>query len=143
MAKGFPDYFGQSVWPKYGTIIAVPVNVAVVGAANTVITQMTGQGVLTYLDFVVHSLVPADTAEVWVTIDGAIFQQDGLLSFHSWGHHVGSRLLIVARYASIADGYYILELSHDVPFRTSVVASLLTFAGENLTINGRSEYYLV
>jgi len=143
MAKGFPDYFGQSIWPKYGTMVADPLNVPVVGIANTVITQRTGQGVLTYFDAVIHSLVPLDTSEIHVDIDGQIFQEDAMESFHSWGHHVGSRLIVVARYASIATGYYILELSHDVPFHTSINIHLLTFIGENLTVNSRAEYYLV
>ena len=86
MAKGYPDFYGFSIWPKYGAVMTDNVigGVAVDGA-DTLVHLLVGKGRITGGVFRLRWC--ADWRFVWpiITVDGNILTPEiGVPGFITW-----------------------------------------------------------
>ena len=128
MAKGYPDYFGQSIWPKYGTLLWDHAAFNIPVPATTILYEKIFSGVLAYLELKIvdHSNLSDPYFSVYV--DGSKIHSITLLQMVAEGAHPGSHAPLVCRYAerAIVNYFYTIELGHDIPFRTSIKIDALT-----------------
>lgn len=69
MARGYPDYFGRSIWPKYGTGL-VYANGFTIDAGDTATPlDLSLPGVLTYFKLVLSDTVAMPDVEVKLYLD--------------------------------------------------------------------------
>jgi len=72
MAHGYPDYFGQSVWPKYGEPVSTDETFTVTAGTSEDVLDLTCQGVLYFLLIHVWTTAALYNLYVKVTIDGTV-----------------------------------------------------------------------
>lgn len=128
MAKGYPDYFGQSIWPKYGTLLYEHSSFNIIVPATTILYEKISQGVLGYAEIRITDHSNLSDPYFSVYIDGSKMHSITLLQLIEQGALPGSHAPLVCRYAnkSTLDFEYTVELGHDLPFRTSIKIDVLT-----------------
>ena len=143
MSKGYPDYFGQSIWPKYGGMINDNGNFDIIGLDTVVLTSYTGQGVLVFLDFEITDDDLVGSCSFEAHVDGVPIQIQSLNGFRDEGPQVGNRSPLVCRFADKVTGVYILNMGIDVPFRTSFEIQCNVAAGNTVHVSTYVGYYAV
>jgi hypothetical protein len=143
MAKGFPDYFGQSVWPKYGQMVKDTGFSVFFGAGVATLTTHTGQGVLALGNMKVHGLVPSDLAHFTLKVDGRIWHYVYLADFTKYGIFPGTMGPFVARSVRVDDPQYFLELSQPIVYGLSFDLDFHSVAGSDFTVDYDFIHYAV
>lgn len=145
MAKGFPDYFGQSVWPKYGVVINDNIAGLWINVPGTwIITARLGQGVLSHFELRAAGAVDLVNIELVFTLDGEIIQREFLLNLLAYNAIPGSNAAFVCRSYLIDPAVsMIVELTRDIPFGQSIDVSLIAPVGVDATIDTFVGYYAV
>lgn len=144
MARGFPDYFGRSIWPKYGTAtskIGTSVNVAS-GDTDTIFS-LSGMGVIKWLKVGCALELDYGSSFFRLTIDGSVI--DALHFYYGvyssiipgggslWGVTIFDLLLQTIR----------VESGLEIPFHDSVVVELYNAAAAQVSAGGSALYYIV
>lgn len=144
MAKGYPDYFGQSIWPKYGAPIYNTTPVYELGMLETKnILSISGNGVL----YSLHSGVYADSTIVLVVVELFV---DGQMIFDSSlpptyipaEHGSGGPVLGLSVWDKLLN-YSMWDLVREVPFRESVVYTVTGNAVPKTYAYAESVHYVV
>ena len=147
MARGYPDYFGQSIWPKYGT----PLQSfwAVVFIAPTVtqeVLRIDAQGVLTSATFYIQLLGGTTGHNFTIVIDGEIFAAVTATELLDGYDTNNGSCYFEVTYYSVDDQYAIIRLIKDIPFRSYLalsVTNMNTAGGANIKTGGYTTHYVV
>ena len=145
MSKGYPDYFGQSVWPKYGDLIAATGGFHVHNNETTIMLAYTGQGVLSYLQIGITDIAMNDAVTISVEIDGDILFQQSLMGFRVDGPHSGSVSPLTCYSVNMNPTFntYELETGREMPFLHSIRVIAVTGAAAHASYAIRSGIYCV
>ena len=143
MAKGYPDYFGQSVFPKYGPMTILSSLVPLIGAGTTTLVTVDGQGNLSYLELNMISAAGLTSAQFAMYIDGSKIQDMNLQFMMDRAIVVGSNQPLVLSYAKLIDYTFQIELSHALPYGLSFKLTVQTGAIENALVSVRAGYHSV
>lgn len=144
MAKGYPDFFGTSIWPKYGT----PINtytgiVAVPGGAIVDVITINANGVLFSLDILLVGvsdlisslfIVYADTGEM-ARLDLDFDYRLTILG--------GAPLLLGLTYVDVLSFVRKASLSREMPFHDSFVVRVRNNSADPVSIEARSTHFVV
>jgi len=140
MARGYPDFFGQSVFLQYGPAkLALADTVAIANDSKTVLT-VTGKGVmyLGFLDVEGLGLVNDDLLQFY--FDGNLFVNNTLANFaDQWwrGEAPANVRCEVARPLSF---YYALKLCGPLTYGTSIQIRYIETSGRTPDLFGRFWY---
>lgn len=121
MAKGYPDFFGTSIWPKYGAPIynATPTYVLAPLEVKDVLSIL-GNGVF----FGLHSAVYCDSPFLGVVIclfiDGDLMFDFSLPPTYIPAELGSGGPLLTLSVLDIPGMYSMFDLVREVPFRTSI-----------------------
>jgi len=145
MPKGYPDYFGQSVWPKYGDLIAAFDAFHVHFNETTIMLAYTGQGVLSYLQIGITDIAMNDAALINIEIDGNLLFQQTLMGFRVDGPHSGSVSPLTCYSVNMNPTFneYKLEIGREMPFLHSIRVIAITGAAAHASYTIRSGIYCV
>jgi hypothetical protein len=144
MAKGYPDFFGTSIWPKYGTPIWSPEDIPVVAAGASVdVLTITGNGVLFSLKVDFNGTVFLDKSSVELWIDDSMIAEAGTrqdITYTSLGGHTG--ILSLTNYDAL-EFWAAIELGREVPFRRKIVVVVNNDSAADLDVAVALNRYIV
>lgn len=143
MAKGYPDYFGQSIWPKYGTMFIELDSVDTSDASETTVVEKTGPGVWTSYFGVISSLGAATTFTIRLYVDGVLLALYPSASLFTCGYNQGPSQPLHVSLSRESDFLLHLSLSHDIPFQASFKLTIQRGGAINLTTDYRIGWYKV
>ena len=141
MAKGYPDYFGQSIWPKYGPIKNDTNNVLIAGLATTILTQITSMGVLCFLRIQISGVFDGLSYVLKMYVDNQIIQESSAGTYGILDTSPASNMPLVCTFKDVLTLVTIVELHRDVPFGSSLKITIDTPGGANLSIDTTVNYY--
>jgi len=146
MAKGYPDFFGTSIWPKYGTpTINTGAAIVVHGGNNDTIILITADGVLFQAAFVIVCDDLANSHYLHLYIDGVLVESeklDQLYLFTSLGGSCG--LMNVIHFDRLLY-HYRFELAREIPFHDSIEFKVQNSgaAATHVTVDYKTMHYVV
>jgi hypothetical protein len=140
MAKGYPDYFGQSIWPKYGTMIGDDNTFHPIGVAVTNIAARLGQGVLLYFEMYLNDNNYTETARFEIFVDGISLQYFKLSDIRTFGGGLFSNAPIIWRECNLLTGHHSFELKREIPYGLSFKIVATTFAGDDVLLTTFCKY---
>ena len=143
MARGYPDYFGQSMWPKYGTPFYQTGSSDVGAGELDWICRTTIQGVLVFASCTISGIDASADFTIYLDVD------DETVSMIEYGNAIANGILIpttelwvCVQYDKLA-GLYSLILRREVSCRTSFDITLDNFGPTDLHIEGATTHYVV
>lgn len=138
MAKGYPDFFGQSIWPKYGTMIVDSDSVDTAGAAETDVLTLTGAGVWTYLLGILTPLAAGGEYTIRLYVDGGLLFILTSGSAYVCAYNEGGGSMLRVNYSDKSNDLIHVMLSKDLPFHDSIRVTVQRSAAINVNFT----YYL-
>ena len=126
MARGYPDYFGTSIWPKYGTPIITEGDETVDGGDDRDVITVSCQGILMW--FLAELYNPPNTfpgTGVALTIDGVEIVRLFTTAVYGEGYSFNGRLPMYIRYLNLAAQRAIYENGIEIPFHSGFKISLI------------------
>lgn len=144
MARGYPDYFGQSIWPKYGTPIYTldSDHVLPSGEVGTLLS-ISMPGVLFSLDIGVQALEVMTLSLLTLTIDGQSFAVVGLGNpAYGLPAAAQSPLLYTVIYDHL-EYYQRIVLAREVPFHSTVVLQCSNGTASDMSVTTEAVHYVV
>lgn len=144
MAKGYPDYFGQSIWPKYGTPIYTLDSDHIIpsgGAATLLSISVTG--ILFSIDIGVQALETFTLSLLTLAIDGQMFAVVGLGNpYFGFPAEAQSPLLYTVNYNHL-EYYQRIVLAREVPFHETIVLQCSNGTGSDMSVTTEAVHYVV
>lgn len=121
MARGYPDFFGFSIFPFYGVLYRTPV--AAIGPilnVETDLVEITGKGILTAGQ--ITGVDVAINANPWLAIyvDGGEVFATTMEGLYAGGWLPGVKQLMVLNYKAVADRTRIVHFPLQIPFGQSL-----------------------
>ena len=143
MARGYPDFFGFSVFPWYGALSSVLDNTTVIAPGNsaTVVDlalKGRSQGGILWL----WSTASIDTDRVSIIIDGTEFAVWGFSVWESY-HHNANYLPILMRYYNLDIFFVSFEFGPDWVFGTQYKVVITNNGTGNLGVDMRFYYNVI
>ena len=144
MARGYPDYFGRSIWPKYGTAHSkIGTSLQVPSLETVEIFSLTGMGVLKWLKATAALQPDYGSSFFRLTVDNAVIDT---LKFYS-GHYTsgvcgGSSLWGIVVFDLLLNDIT-AETSIEIPFHDGVVIDLYNASASAVAASGSAMYYIV
>ncbi|MBD3390735.1 MAG: hypothetical protein GF410_01855 [Chitinivibrionales bacterium] len=148
MAKGYPDWFGYSLFPKYGTVTTISVDNVVPVADWTEIVALTGKGQIFggALDITNLNTNRNAAAEIRVQLDGTTILNTDLRSFYRrWKVFKHRMFPVFFVYLDGREYETIMQIDHDWTYELSYRIDMINnnpFAGA-INVYGRLFYYRV
>ena len=144
MAKGYPDYFGQSVWPKHGSMRTDDELVGVIAGLDTeTILLATGLGVLHGATIFINSTVLPAGIEFILTVDGIIVYQNFLLRIFQYFRDTPADIIISCTEYDIENGSYSVVINGGISFISSFRVQIHNWGGANINDTAEIYYYHV
>ena len=72
MARGYPDYFGQSIWPKFGTMLHEQYNEYLPGGIRADLLSLSLQGQLSWGTIWIDGIATAPSFDLYLTVDDMV-----------------------------------------------------------------------
>ena len=144
MNRGYPDYFGFSMFPYFGEVLVQDQLLPLpLGPGLFRIYELNHKGVILGGKFYLGTPVWPSPVEIIITIDGAVVLQERVLDMIEWGpFSVGSSPLNVTVYNQ-EDSYTVHEFTREISFGQTFAVDL-TIAGVNaITVLGKLVYTLI
>lgn len=144
MAKGYPDYFGQSIWPKYGSpIVSGTVTVECPGSATTTFYSISAQGVLFSARIKVYPATWNDATCIRLYVDDALFEVCYFMPSLAtiFGGSPGNVLGVI--HLDTESKYVEAVLNREVPFHTSFRFDLVNASANIAVVIYRATHYVV
>ena len=144
MAKGYPDFFGTSIWPKYGTPIVTMVHGVVIasGASPDLIT-ITANGVLFDLRVEIVGLSDLQWTRVSLSIDGAVMANSWAPLDPDYAVFAGEALIIAPIYYDKAAFIFKVSLKREIPFHDSFNVLIRNDSANNITGSVDTVHYVI
>ena len=142
MARGYPDYFGYSVFPNFGQMIGVAINVVVPGGgAVTDIVDIAGKG-KTYSGFFLFSMGGNNGVGITVQgiIDGNLYGTNNVRADYTSGFTETEHALLRLVYYNETTFESSWAIGKDWTFGQSFIIRITSGAGLAGTVLGRFHY---
>jgi len=143
MAKGYPDYFGQSIWPKYGTMFRQGVisPVIIPGATGDIFSL--SRKAIAYGGVIECLGLNVDVFDivVRVQIDGSLIIQrtpNNMMDYGETGESLSPVTLSVYNKTELR---FSLQVQRDISFMTNFRIYLTNTSVANLGFGGGLYYY--
>jgi hypothetical protein len=143
MAKGYPDFFGTSIWPKYGTILVEEDDLIVAGGAVATLFDIAIQGVISFGYILCIPVPPNLLFNIMVEIDGYTYPVYGPNDYNIYGWLPGSNLPLVLSYMEGAIHEASFLIGKEVPIHNKFKVSLDNNTGGNVHAYWNIGYYVV
>ena len=144
MARGYPDYFGQSMWPKYGTPIKTNVledNIA--AGDNLDVVSIDGQGVLFDVNITLATLGATRDMFLHLRVDSSLMETVEFGSPHLYMSFAACAYLLLPTYYSPNGAVCMARLAREVPFRSSVVLNVTNHTDGIVVASGKVHHYVI
>lgn len=147
MSKGYPDWFGTSIWPKYGTPIQTTVAPVLIqpGISETLIS-ISSQGVLFALEVTIIANVLDTGLTIQLNVDGEAFTYFTVKQLLDGSDgYAGPSIMKLKRFA-LEEGAYYMSLIKEVPFRNSFILYANNTnlpGGRTMSAGSNSIHYIV
>lgn len=117
MAKGYPDFFGFSVFMQYGSFQrkAEDLNLVEDGDTETVLT-ISGKGKIYFGQLTLSGIDSPDLVTPIITIDGSVFSLGTLFYLHSLGDMKGSAFPVSVFVYDAVYNVYALSMEGGITF---------------------------
>ena len=141
MAKGYPDFFGYSVFPYYGDLLNQDVLVPGVVALDTAtLFEISHKGILFggYLYLFSTDAPPTDL--LVITVDGSVVFSDSCLHLYWFGYTDSGSTFVCLRSLNYVDLHRTLEFNRQISFSTEFKVELTAGADSDITTIGRIAY---
>lgn len=144
MARGYPDYFGQSIWPKYGTPIVTGGSSVPVAAGTTVtIVDIDSTGVLFAASILTGTVGDYASSYFSLYVDDQLFWRcflyNAFLPPASEGMEGVMRVTMENRVAK----YVHMALSREIPFKDSVQMKVTNGSASEIGAIPLAVHYIV
>jgi hypothetical protein len=143
MAKGYPDWFGQSIWPKYGTPLILGGTITVHSGEELPVIDQDGQGVLFSLAAEVDGISDLSDCVFGLYVDTTLLDY---FTLKTVGGHFNSmfttELIEIVLYDPITFVVN-MRLLREVPFQSHVKFSCNNGSSGDLTFYAQGSYYKV
>jgi hypothetical protein len=146
MSRGYPDFFGQSIWPKYGTPLPKFIADNLNEGDDHKVMSITSQGVLFSLSFKLTLSQLVHTPTIALLIDNAQLFLVDAGNYIDMAPFPSDSKLLQLRYFSIDDMIMFFDLQKEIPFRSTAELEIVNtaHAGEGaISCAGRAAYYVV
>lgn len=143
MAKGYPDYFGQSIWPKYGTPTFTTISQAGIGNTETTILEITSQGVLRIAHFYGDQADENGSSFLRLYIDGTSVWYASLAQMLTIYGAPQKGMPFILTSMNYVTGIWAVVLDQDVPFRSGAKVTFRKTSGNAVSIQGYAAHYVV
>ena len=144
MARGYPDYFGQSMWPKYGApLMDSAEEIGMANLATKTLHSIAAQGVLYDLTVLISGSSSIDGAIFYLKIDGEEITRWAPNSAYERFYHITGTEAIVVEVIDFETRMMIVRLRRELPFRSSVVLTVYNGTGDFVTVRSSLVYYVV
>ncbi len=143
MARGYPDYFGQSIWPKYGTIIVATDTFTIGAMTDDDVISISGMGVFYHFRVYLNCAVAMGSSQLSLRADGVTlaFVQPEVCPYYDVPF--GGRSPLQLSWYEPDETYLVATLGVEVPFHDSFILRVLNAVGSNITGGVRYGYYNV
>lgn len=145
MAHGYPDFFGQSIWPKYGGFQNIQGTVTQPFGTHANAIAFSGNGVLSSMNLVIACLADERDHFIRVDIDGFVLNELRVNEF------------IVAAASNYLHDYFDLDfydpltfvacfrMRTPIPFQVSFAIDCwnTNVSGNSVTFSAKGAYYQV
>lgn len=143
MARGYPDYFGQSIWPKYGTTITANGSEDINHGDEEFITDLTLQGILHRESIHLSGLGNLGEVMLIVFVDGAAVFGEYVKDIYTDGMLSGSGAYIALGCWNVIAGIAAVNFLRDIAFRSRWLVSVYNASGAVITVKYEVSYYAV
>ena len=144
MARGYPDYFGQSMWPKYGTPIEVDLlETDIPHGEELDVVSILGQGILFNLKATLVETEASNNAYLDLYVDGTLMATISQVYSQYDNPMTAIGEVLVPIYRSINYGELIVGLTREVPFRYTLIVKARNLSRGMLNCSGKVHYYVV
>lgn len=147
MPRGYPDYFGQSIWPKYGTPIDVlSSGAALAPQATEVMFDISSQGILFIVTFGYVATVRNDHHIMTLTIDNVPMTWGRLHDYETFDLPYVHKEMLDFITCNEEKMLYVWGTKKEIPFHTGIKLDCFNAnAGGGTTIlpYGHAIYYVI
>jgi len=144
MPRGYPDYFGQSIFPKYGkTRLKTQDDDTVTNNATETVLTITGKGRI--FGGWIKCLVETASNNFWVKlyIDDNIISSDQPALHRFRGIIPGVNAVVVITEYNSVSGIYTFTIGNELTFESSFRIDIYNLTGDNIYIDSDIYYTLV
>ena len=143
MARGYPDYFGTSIWPKYGSPLYASYSDVVAAATTVKVLELAVQGVLLYAHVFIEDITDFTKVKVRPLLDSVSGYQLQIAELLSLGFVVGVRNpLVLASYNGNA-GSVCLYVPIEIPFHEGFAIEVFNNQATDISVIAQCGYYVV
>ncbi len=145
MSRGYPDFFGQSMWPKYGTPIFVSGSESAVSGADIVVLDVSAQGILVWFEADITNFPNVLTGtRCRFAVDGVICRTLDCNQYSASAYSHGSRSPLILSYLDFIMQDAVFSNGIEIPFKTGFQISLINSGGlEDQTLTAQAMYYVI
>jgi hypothetical protein len=144
MAKGYPDFFGTSIWPKYGTPIYTSSGLMAIGPGlATDVLTLTANGVLFCLYVFVEGVSDLLGTRIALYADGGEIARSGADIDDRYSILGGTGRVLAPIYSSRLTFVYEVSLSREVPFHNEIVLNVSNLSMDAIDVLAWSTHYIV
>jgi len=146
MARGYPDYFGTSIWPKYGTpVITTADDVIVHGGSTDTMLTISCSGILFLAHFYIYCDDLANSHYLYFYVDGVLVSSKKLDNLTIDSGLNGSADLLNAVYFDNMAHAWVFELAREIPFHDSIVFKVKNAGvpADHVTVGYKTMHYVV
>jgi len=141
MARGYPDYFGYSVFPYYGDLLVQEQLAGGVLAANTeTIFELAHKGVIMGGELYIVGAVDPVNAEINITIDGSGVLSRFIVDLYNNNYSENNSYLLNLTRLTYGFSAASLQFGKEISFSTQFLLEVTATALGNLEIYGRLLY---
>lgn len=144
MARGYPDYFGQSIWPKYGSPLLINQSSTILSAGTHTLIDISVQGVMFGLVARVSCATILTNIQLKLTIDGQLSAESIYddVNYQSLSPLAGELLHVTYATGDMLGAWW--ALSREIPFHDQFKLSLVVNPwASNIVVKLRGMYYVI
>jgi len=141
MAKGYPDFFGFSIFPQYGSFQFDVINVNVPNLVNTELVAVAGKGV-THSGIIEVSGTDLSLTDYFtVVVDSTLIQYVDIEDIFPGGFTTVKDYPMTCSYWRYSDEKYKFKINSGITFRDSFAIWMVQVSGAAATVAGWLSWY--
>lgn len=143
MARGYPDYFGRSIWPKYGTGLVSDLSANILAGSSADVIDLALQGILTYFKVLVSGANQMADVILQLYLDGADICTLYFNDFADAPDVFTPRSLLCVMYRNEGPFKVICVNGVEIPFHTSLKVVVTNDSANVVTYTAICCYYVI